>query len=140
MEALAHWRRGDSAAALTSLEQALRRAEPAGYVRLFVDLGLPMGRLLQEARVRGVMPAYVNRLLAAYSDLPSATQSSLPEPLTAREQEVLELLAAGLTNREIGELVIHQTVKKHTGNIYGKLGVSNRTEAVAYARELSLLD
>lgn len=142
LEALAHWRHGDSAAALTSLEQALRRAEPEGYVRLFVDLGLPMGRLLQEARVRGVMPAYVNRLLASYSDLPSATQRSLLEPLTAREQEVLELLAAGLTNREIGEeLVISpQTVKKHTGNIYGKLGVSNRTEAVAHARELSLLD
>jgi LuxR family maltose regulon positive regulatory protein len=104
-----------------------------------------MGRLLQEARARGVMPATIDRLLAAYGDLPSAlagTPAALPEPLTPREKEVLELLAAGLSNREIGEqLVISpQTVKKHTGNIYGKLGVSSRTEAAARARALDLLD
>ena len=65
----------------------------------------------------------------------------MPEPLTQREEEVLELLAAGLTDREIGEqLVISPvTVKKHVANIYGKLGVSNRTEAAARARELNLL-
>ena len=72
----------------------------------------------------------------------AGTEAALPEPLSPREQEVLELIAAGLTNREIaGKLVISpETVKKHTGTIYGKLGVRSRTEAAARARELDLLD
>jgi LuxR family maltose regulon positive regulatory protein len=141
--ALAHWRRGEQAGALTTLERALRPAEPEGYVRLFVDLGLPMARLLQEARSRVVLPDYVARLLAAYG--PSITlgrlERALPEPLTTRELEILDLLAAGLTNREIGDrlFISPQTVKKHTGGIYGKLGVRSRTQAVARARELDLL-
>jgi DNA-binding CsgD family transcriptional regulator len=99
-----------------------------GYVRRFADLGLPMARLLQEARSRHVLAEYVDTLLAAFSDdrsVLSPIQAPLPEPLTEREQEVLELLAAGLTNREIAEhLVISpETVKKHTGSIYAKLGV-----------------
>ena len=145
LQALADWRRGEGADAMTSLEHALRLAEPEGYVRLFADLGLPMARLLQEARSRAVMPDYVARLLAAFgADLtsPASTGQALPEPLTHREQEILELVAAGLTNQEIADrLVISpETVKKHTGTIYGKLGVGNRTEAVAKARALDLLD
>jgi LuxR family maltose regulon positive regulatory protein len=129
---------------MISLEHALRLAEPEGYVRLFVDLGLPMARLLQEAHSRGVMSDYVEKLLAAFdSSLTThiSLEDSLPEPLTKREQEVLELVAAGLTNREIAdELIISpETVKKHTSSIYGKLGASNRTEAAARARELDLL-
>ena len=145
LEALADWRRGERAGAMTSLEHALRLAEAEGYVRLFADLGLPMARLLQEARSRAVMPEYVDKLLAAFgADLehPAPAQAALPEPLTPREEEVLGLMAAGLTNREIAEqlVVSPETVKKHTSNIYGKLGVSKRTEAVARARELDLLD
>ncbi|MGH2544366.1 MAG: LuxR C-terminal-related transcriptional regulator [Ardenticatenaceae bacterium] len=145
LQALAHRRRGDQASAMTALERALRLAEPEGYVRLFADLGLPMARLLQEARSRAVMPEYVGKLLAAFVGelaLPPSVQGALPEPLTSREQEVLQLLAAGLTYREIAEqLVISpETVKKHTGSIYGKLGVRRRTEAIIRARELDLLD
>jgi LuxR family maltose regulon positive regulatory protein len=130
---------------MSSLEHALRLAEPEGYVRRFADLGLPMARLLQEARTRQVMPDYVETLLEAFGaevSLPEPFGGALPEPLTDREQEVLELMAAGLTNREIAEqLVISPgTVKKHTGNIYGKLDVGSRTEAAARARELDLLD
>jgi LuxR family maltose regulon positive regulatory protein len=144
LQALADWQRGEQAGALTALEQALRTAEPEGYVRLFADFGLPMARLLQEARSRAVMPNYVTRLLAAIgADLPSSApmKAALPEPLSPREQEVLELIAAGLTNPEIAvKLVISpETVKKHTGNIYGKLSVHGRIEAVARARALDLL-
>ena len=71
----------------------------------------------------------------------AGTEVALPEPLSLREQEVLELIAAGLTNQEIADkLVISpETVKKHTGTIYSKLGVRSRTEAVARARALDLL-
>ncbi len=145
LQALIYWKRGQQADAMTTLERALRLAEPEGYVRLFADHGLPIARLLQEARSRGVMPGYVEKLLAAFgADLvfPASTEQGLPEPLTHREQEILELVAAGLTNQEIADkLVISpETVKKHTGTIYSKLGVSNRTEAVARARALDLLD
>jgi LuxR family maltose regulon positive regulatory protein len=144
LQSLAYSRRGDMAKAMSSLERALRFAEPEGYARLFADLGLPMGRLLQEAHSRDVMPGYIEILLAAFngelsSSVPAA--QALPEPLTEREVQVLELLAAGLTNREIAdELVISsETVKKHASNIYGKLGVNNRTEAASRARKLGWL-
>jgi LuxR family maltose regulon positive regulatory protein len=144
LQALAEWQRGEHAEVMTALERALRTAEPEGYVRLFADLGLPMARLLQEARSRAVMPDYVARLLAAIGDdLASSApiEAALPEPLSPREQEILELIAAGLTNPEIAvKLVISpETVKKHTGNIYRKLGVHSRTEAAARARALDLL-
>jgi LuxR family transcriptional regulator, maltose regulon positive regulatory protein len=143
LQAMAGWARGERAGALTSLERSLRLAEPEGYLRLFVDLGLPMARILQEARSRMVMADYVDNLLAAFgSSLALPKLETLPEPLTARERDVLKLLAAGLKNYEIaGRLVISpETVKKHTGNIYRKLGASNRTAAAARARELDLLD
>jgi LuxR family maltose regulon positive regulatory protein len=145
LQALAHWQRGEAAGALTALERALRLAQPEGYVRLFAELGLPMARLLQEARSRAVLPEYVEILLAACgADLvfPASVERALPEPLSLREQEVLRLIAAGLTNREIAEALVvsPETVKKHTSSIYGKLGVSNRTTAVTRARDLALLD
>lgn len=104
-----------------------------------------MARLLQEAHSRAVFPDYVSKILSAFStDLvsPVSGEHPLPEPLSPREQEVLSLIAAGLTNREIADsLVISpETVKKHTGAIYGKLGVRNRTEAATRARALHLLD
>jgi LuxR family maltose regulon positive regulatory protein len=143
--ALAHWQSGNRAGAMVSLERALRLAEPEGYVRLFADLGHPISRLLQEARSRDVMPDYVARLLAACgADLANAalTIGTPPEPLSVREQEVLKLIAAGLTNREIAETlsISPETVKKHTGSIYGKLGVRGRTEAALRAGRLDVLD
>jgi len=144
LQCLVHWQRGEQAIALSDLERALRLADPEGYLRLFADLGLLMARLLQEARSRNVRREYVEKLLAAFRDDPLiliSTQGVLPEPLSQREQEVLRLMVAGLTNREIAETLVisPETVKKHTGSIYSKLGVGNRTAAAARARELDLL-
>jgi LuxR family maltose regulon positive regulatory protein len=145
LRALAQQAAGDTAGAMTFLERALRLAEPEGYVRLFIDLGMPMMRLLQESHARQVMPEYVEHLLESISEnaaLQFGKQHALPEPLSERELEILGLVAAGLTNREIaGQLFISaETVKKHAGNVFAKLGVSNRTEAAARARALRLLD
>jgi len=144
LRAIGQWKLGERPEALTSLEHALRLAEPEGYLRLFADIGLPIVRLLQEARSRGVMRDYIDTILAACNTLHvsvAAGDRALPEPLTGRELEILTLVAAGLTNREIAERlsISAQTVKKHTGNIYGKLGASTRTEAVAIARAIDLL-
>ena len=113
-------------------------------MRLFADVGLSLIRPLQEARARGVMRGYSARLLAACAPGPANTaRAPAPaEPLTSREQEILTLLAAGLSNSEIAAqlFISPETVKKHAANIYGKLGVRRRTEAVARARALELLD
>ena len=147
--ALAQWRRADLPGALTAIERALRLAEPEGYARTFVDLGMPITRLLREARSREVMPGYADKLLAALDPQQPSTGSTpiirgrgLAEPLSEREQEVLRLIAAGLTNREIADTLVisPETVKKHSASIYGKLGVANRTEAAARGRQLNLLD
>jgi LuxR family maltose regulon positive regulatory protein len=83
LHALADWRRGERVGAMTSLERALRLAEPEGYVRLFADLGLPMARLLQEARSRAVMPDTSKTLAALalthFLPLKGATRTADPE-------------------------------------------------------------
>jgi len=148
LQALAHEAQGDSPSALVPLERALTLAEPEGYVRVFVDEGPPMAQLLSEAAARGIMPGYTGKLLAAFeadshdSPHPIAPASQpLGEPLSQRELEVLRLIAQGLSNREISERLFLAiiTVKGHNRNIFRKLQVRRRTEAVAHARELGLL-
>jgi LuxR family maltose regulon positive regulatory protein len=150
LQARAHDLHGNIPHALVSLERALTLAEPEGYVRIFVDEGPPMAHLLYEALARGIAQDYVQRLLAAFPvDEPEqpkpskspAPESELVEPLSEREIEVLQLIAEGLTNQEIASrlyLSLH-TVKGHARNIYGKLGVSNRTKAVAKGKALGIL-
>jgi len=155
LEALALYAEGDSDGAHASLDAALAQAEPAGYIRLFLDFGAPIGRLLGQSQGRGQPPKvgepYRNRLLAAFqmeAALVRLARPALPvrqallEPLSDRELEVLGLMAAGLSNQAIAaRLVISvPTVKKHGSNILGKLYATNRTEAVSRARELGLLD
>jgi len=131
--------------ALQMLERALHLAEPEGYVRLFVDEGEPMVQLLRRAAGPGIAPRYAAQLLAVLcpptAERPGVDMSSLIEPLSGREIEVLHLLAAGLANPEIAQrlFVSLPTVKTHTRNIYGKLGVHTRKEAVARARMLGIL-
>ena len=150
LQALAHEAQGDSPAALVPLERALSLAEPEGYVRIFVDEGLPMARLLYEALSQGVESDYIRRLLAAFPVAESeqttsspmrGSKSELVEPLSERELEVLQLIAEGLTNQEVATrlyLSLH-TVKVHARNIFTKLAVKNRAQAVARGRALGIL-
>ena len=144
LQALAFQMGGDEDQALSALERALTLGEPEGYVRTFVDEGEPMVRLLRRALARGIAPSYVGKLLAASGETAQPAHpaaQTLVEPLTERESEVLRLLAAGLSNREIAEelVVAVSTVKSHVNHIYGKLGVKSRTRAVARAQELNLV-
>ncbi|MAS33724.1 MAG: helix-turn-helix transcriptional regulator [Anaerolineaceae bacterium] len=131
--------------ALDHLEQVLTLAEPEGYARLFVDEGPPMARLLTEAAARGIRPGYVRKLLdpsgTNTSSKATPTPQPLIEPLSDREVEILQLVADGLSNREISQqlFLALSTVKGHNRNIFDKLQVKRRTEAVARAREIGLI-
>jgi LuxR family maltose regulon positive regulatory protein len=151
LDALALYAQRETSSALTTLKRALALAEPENYVRSFLDIGKPMeeflswsleSQLLNEPR----LSAYVSKLLSHF-DIDTSIQTSLPigdtliEPLSQRELEVLRLIALGLSNREIGErlFLALSTVKGHIRIIFYKLQVQRRTEAVARARQLSLL-
>ena len=143
---------GDREAALGSLAAAVAQAEPEGVIRPFLDEGEPMAALLADLRVAardggqptaGVSPASLDTLLAAFGgQAPGPHRTGLIEALTERELEVLRLLAAGRSNAEMAaELFVEQsTVKTHLIHLYSKLGVHSRTQAVARARALGLLD
>jgi LuxR family maltose regulon positive regulatory protein len=143
---------GDREAALGSLAAAVAQAEPEGVIRPFLDEGEPMAALLADLRAAardgreptgGVSPASLDTLLAAFPDQePGSQRTGLVEPLTEREQEVLRLLAAGRSNAEMAaELFVEQsTVKTHLIHLYRKLGAHSRTQTVARAHALGLLD
>jgi len=130
--------------ALATIKQAFSLAEPEGYVRTFVDEGEPMAKLLRKALTRDIAPCYVGALLAAFGEDPEpppTVAQPLIEPLSERELQVLGLIAAGLSNREIAQALVVEvsTIKSHNNHIYAKLDVKSRTEAVARARAIGLL-
>ncbi|MFF5287907.1 LuxR C-terminal-related transcriptional regulator [Paractinoplanes globisporus] len=132
------------AEALAALTDAVGLAQPQGYIRVFADEGPPMAALLGRLPVNDTVPmAYVGRLMRAFrhADAEAAAVPGLVAGLSGRELEVLRLMAAGKQNKEIADqlYVTVDTVKKHVTHILEKLGASNRTEATARARELSLL-
>jgi LuxR family maltose regulon positive regulatory protein len=165
--ALAFHAVGQVAAAGSALSRTISLARPEGYVRVFLDLGRPMRDLLAVWSERGAAAtgslaattaldlSFARELLDAFENeqdirrlqenqrvlVPSAMSGVTIEPLTEREREVVSLLSAGLSNKEIAaKLVIApSTVKQHLKNIYSKLEVHNRTQAVARARDLGIL-
>jgi LuxR family maltose regulon positive regulatory protein len=161
LQALALAAGGEEAGALGALTEALALAWPEGHVRVFVDEGAPMAALLgnlmaarrtQPAVDGGISPDYLRQLADAFeqASMPitppgrrgaAASVPGLVEPLSDRELEVLELLAAGRSNRQIAEqlVVALDTTKKHVSHILDKLGAGNRTQAVARAPEFGLI-
>ena len=152
LQALAHHAHGEKDKAVQLLGDALALPEPGGFIRIFVDEGIPMAQLLSEAAARGIMPDYVGKLLAVFEAEeqksedraylpPAPPDQTLVEPLSQRELEILRLIAQGLSNREISErlFLALDTVKGHNRRIFGKLQVQRRTEAVEKARSLDIL-
>ena len=136
------------------LMQALELARPGGFIRVFVDLGKPMQGMLRRLAEQVHLVETIHRILAAFpqddnnpvsskpgADIPSPGISPLAEPLTPREFEVLILLRGPLSIKEIAQKlnISYATAKRHTINIYAKLGVNRRWDAVAKAEELSIL-
>jgi LuxR family transcriptional regulator, maltose regulon positive regulatory protein len=158
LKALTYQEQGNLAPALSALASALELAEPEAYIRTFVDEGPAMAALLRKIRAtQGRATDYVERLLEAFEHgeaplepassqdrqrtVPQPMPQPLIEPLSDREREVLELMATGASNQDIAEALVIavNTVKRHARNIFDKLGVENRTQAVARARALGLL-
>lgn len=145
LQAIAYHMHGEKKKAVQQLVDVLALAEPEGYIRIFVDEGLPMEHLLSEATARGIMPDYVSKLLAVFEAEKKKSVSppaqALIDPLSERELEILILIAAGMKNKEIAEqlFISLNTVLYHIKNIYSKLGVNKRTLAIIKARELNLL-
>jgi LuxR family maltose regulon positive regulatory protein len=146
---------GDDQFSRADVATAVELAEPEGFITIFLEEGRPVARilasLLANNQLESTQADHAAEILAAYPEAVQAAALSAPEiaptremliePLSKRELEILRLIGEGCTNQEIaGRLVITlHTVKKHSSNIYGKLGVRSRTQAVARARELQLL-
>lgn len=149
VQATALYAGGEKAEALNLIGRVLELAEPGGYVRLFLNEGRLMAELLSATAVQPVLPNYVHRLLAAFEGekreerpFPATPGfSSLVEPLSPRELEIVRLIAQGLSNQEIGHrlFLALDTIKGHNRRIFEKLQVQRRTEAIVRARELGLL-
>jgi LuxR family maltose regulon positive regulatory protein len=153
LQALCAAAEGNAPVALQSLEQAVRLAQPGGFIRVFVDLGPAMAELLERLARRSAAVDYIRQILEAFpsgsapfASAPSpsrrsTTQPDLVEPLSNRELEVMALLALRLSAKEIAQRLIisERTAKRHTANIYQKLGVNNRREAVTTAIALGIL-
>jgi len=155
--AMVYQKQGRVDKALTILERAVDLANPGGWIRPFVELGSPMGDLLKRLIKNNVAVEFVGKLLAALEgdeseavpDVseskptvePSVRPQTLVEPLTNRELDILDLLAQRLQNKEIADklFISAETVKSHLNNIYQKLNVSNRRDAVEKAKTLGIL-
>ena len=152
LQAVSYHMHGENSKAFELLGKTLKMAEPEGFIRLFVDEGVHMARLLTEVAEHTILPEYIAKLLAAFEhelqtnnekqEVPNASPvQPMAEPLSQRELEVLRLIAFGFSNQEICKhlFLALNTVKGHNRRIFEKLQVQRRTEAVARARELGLI-
>jgi LuxR family maltose regulon positive regulatory protein len=149
LQSLVYHKQSQRDKALAILADAIALAEPGGFIRPFLDLGPEMAGLLVRLSQRGVAPAYIARILAAFPQqridekrlaLADAAEPSTVEALTPRELDVLALLARGLTNKEIAQQLVisHGTVRQHVYNLFQKLQVNNRLQAVTKATDLGI--
>lgn len=147
LQAVMEKKAGNDQSAVRCLKKGLALAEPEGYMRAFLDEGPQILDLLMSIRTtlkESALTTYIQRLLAGFNHKTADTSSvrqSLPALLSERELEVLRLIASGASNKKIANdlFIAIGTVKRHTVNIFNKLGVENRTQAVAKARELNLM-
>ncbi len=146
LQALVLLAQGDLECSLDALNQALQIPHQGDYIRLFLDEGKPMAALLQTAVSKKIHPDEAKRLLKIFNSVPEKPgithlSDALIEPLSDRELEVLQYLATGMSNQAIADqlFVSLAAIKWHARNIYGKLEVNNRTQAVVRARELGVL-
>lgn len=138
---------GEDVAALESLAEALVLAQPEGYLRTFLDGGVPLRQLIEEAAAGGIAQDYAAQLLLAFDvgvetgSAPVPSPPELAEPLSERELQVLRLLRTDLTSSDIANrlFISTNTARTHIKNVYGKLDVHRRDEAVQRAQELGLL-
>jgi LuxR family maltose regulon positive regulatory protein len=158
LQALALHSKKEPSSALAALERAISLAWPEQATRVFLDEGERMAKLLYLAKVHHIGGEFVESMLACFGLLscidqpvgitPSSIQNlrvepaALIEPLSARELEVLRAIAEGCSNQEIADRFVlsPKTVKRHISNIYAKLEAKNRTQAVALARSLKLIE
>ena len=133
----------DREAGFDVFAEALEKSRDENYLRTFADHGQVVVGLLLEAARRGLYPDYIQRILACIrqDEAIETAAADQVEKLSVREIEVLRLIAVGLSNREIAEQLYLSpgTIKTHVHNICGKLGVSNRTQAVVHARDMNLI-
>ena len=157
VQSIALYKNGEKEKAVELIGDVLARAEPEGFIRLFVDEGEPI-RLLIEKQSHDLdhpLSDYVDKLLAAFPQLVAAPKSARPgraraiihqksdmiESLSERELEVLKLLRSELSGPEIAQqlIVSLNTLRTHTKNIFNKLGVNSRRAAIRRAEELDLI-
>lgn len=143
LQSLALAARGERALALAAIQKALVLAAPQRYTRVFLDEGEPMQALLQQAATHSIQSPYALQLLQAFSQADASTSHTQPllDPLSERELEVLQGIARGQSNQAIADhlYVSLNTVKTHMSHIFAKLHVHSRTQAVARAHELQLI-
>ncbi len=142
LQSILYAKQGEMETAVPRFRQTLNLAAPGKYVRLFINhQGATLARLLHQAANNRGTAVPARALLTHLNPTLQTEEPVIIQPLSTRELEVLHHLADGLTNREIAaQMVISlNTVKAHTRRLYEKLGVNNRTQAVARARDARLL-